>query len=287
MTIITDERCTGYHAPGHPERPQRSGATWDRLRGPSAPSLTGAKPGDATEAKWRRPHPRAPLERLPKRRDFDLDTAWFPDIAEHARRSAAAALTASRRALQGERTFSLMRPPGHHATRNRAMGFCYLNNAAIAALAARAEGVDRVAVFDFDVHHGNGTEDILLDQPGTLYVSVHQHPCYPGTGTEHRGTNCRNYPMPPATPADEYRRALEQAIDDIRRFQPGLLIVSAGFDAYVRDPLARETLEVEDFHWLGRMIRSLNCPTASLLEGGYSRDLPELIFAYLKGLHDL
>ncbi|MCX7867696.1 histone deacetylase family protein [Limisphaera sp. VF-2] len=287
MTIITDERCTGYHAPGHPERPLRIRATLERLRGQSDLSLTWAEPGDVTEAELLRAHTRAHLERLLEPRDFDLDTAWFPDIAEHARRSAAAALTASRRALQGERTFSLMRPPGHHATRNRAMGFCYLNNAAIAALAARAEGVDRVAVFDFDVHHGNGTEDILLDQPGTLYVSVHQHPCYPGTGTEHRGTNCRNYPMPPATPADEYRRALEQAIDDIRRFQPGLLIVSAGFDAYVRDPLARETLEVEDFHWLGRMIRSLNCPTASLLEGGYSRDLPELIFAYLKGLHDL
>jgi len=287
MTIVTDERCTGYHAPGHPERPQRIRATLERLRNQAELPLQWAAPGEVTEEELLRAHSRAHLQRLLEPRDFDLDTAWLPGIAEHARRAVAATLTATRQALRGDCTFSLMRPPGHHATRDRAMGFCYLNNAAVAALTARAEGISRVAVFDFDVHHGNGTEDILLDQPGTLYVSVHQHPCYPGTGTQHRGTNCRNYPMPPATPPDDYRQALLQALDDLRRFQPGLLIISAGFDAYVRDPLARQLLEAEDFHWLGRQIRALGCPTASLLEGGYSRDLPDLIFAYLKGLHGL
>lgn len=284
MTIITDERCTGYHAPGHPERPLRVLATAEKLRNQSDLPLQWTAPGDIAEEDLLRAHSETHLQRLQEPRDFDLDTAWLPDIHLHARRSAAAALTAIRLALQGTPSFSLMRPPGHHATRQRAMGFCYLNNAAIAALAARATGTSRVAVFDFDVHHGNGTEDILLEQAGTLYVSVHQHPCYPGTGTTHRGSNCRNYPVPPSTPADEYRRVLERALADLRDFQPDLLIVSAGFDAYIRDPLARQMLETEDFHWLGRQIRNLHCPAASLLEGGYSRDLPELIFAYLKGL---
>jgi acetoin utilization deacetylase AcuC-like enzyme len=284
MTIITDERCTGYHAPGHPERPQRISATKARLQQQTDLPLQWTQPGEITDQDLLRAHSAAHLQRLEEPRDFDMDTAWLPEIHLHARRSAAAALTALQLALAGQPAFSLMRPPGHHATRDRAMGFCYLNNAAIAALAARARGVQRVAVFDFDVHHGNGTEDILLGQPGTLYVSVHQHPAYPGTGTSHRGSNCRNYPVPPATPATEYRAHLQHALADLETFQPDLLIVSAGFDAYIRDPLARQMLEIEDFHWLGAQIRSLGRPTLTLLEGGYSRDLPELIFAYLKGI---
>lgn len=147
MTIITDERCTGYHAPGHPERPLRILATLDRLRKQNELALNWLDPGEVSEQDLLRAHTVAHLQRLEEPRDFDMDTAWLPDIATHARRSAAAALTAMRLALQGTPSFSLMRPPGHHATRHRAMGFCYLNNAAIAALAARASGLERVAVF--------------------------------------------------------------------------------------------------------------------------------------------
>jgi acetoin utilization deacetylase AcuC-like enzyme len=164
------------------------------------------------------------------------------------------------------------------------MGFCYLSNIAIAALEALATGAKRVAVYDFDVHHGNGTEDILLDHPGTVFVSVHQNPCFPGTGTEHRGGNCYNYPVAPYTPRAEYRQTLETAFEAVQQFNPDVLLVSAGFDAYVHDPIAQETLEVEDFHWLGELIRKYGRPTASLLEGGYSNELPELVLAYLKGL---
>jgi acetoin utilization deacetylase AcuC-like enzyme len=180
--------------------------------------------------------------------------------------------------------FSLMRPPGHHATRNQAMGFCYLNNIAIATLEALATGTKRVAVYDFDVHHGNGTEDILLDHEGAAFFSIHQHPCYPGTGAASVGRNCFNYPVPPATPRNEYRSVLSSALDELKRFKPELVAVSAGFDAYARDPLAQETLEAEDFYWLGQTFHRLDVPVFSLLEGGYSKDLPDLIFAYLKGL---
>jgi acetoin utilization deacetylase AcuC-like enzyme len=167
------------------------------------------------------------------------------------------------------------------------MGFCYLNNIAIAALEALATGAKRVAIYDFDVHHGNGTEAILLNQPGVAFISIHQFPCYPGTGTRNLGNNCFNYPVPPQTPRAEYRHILTSAFDQLKAFKPDLVGVSAGFDCYARDPLAQETLEAEDFHWLGEQLRSLSLPVFSLLEGGYSDDLPELILAYLKGLEGL
>ena len=177
-----------------------------------------------------------------------------------------------------------MRPPGHHATREQQMGFCYLNNIAIAVFEAVATGTKRVAVFDFDVHHGNGTEDILLNREGVAFFSVHQFPCYPGTGATNVGKNCFNYPVAPSAPRETYRATLARALDDLKNFRPDLIAVSAGFDAYARDPLAQGTLLAEDFYWLGQELRALKTPFFSLLEGGYSRDLPELIFAYLKGV---
>ena len=163
------------------------------------------------------------------------------------------------------------------------MGFCYLNSIAIAVEEARATGVPRVAVFDFDVHHGNGTEDILVNRPGVAFFSIHQAPCYPGTGLGPVGRNCWNFPVPPRLPRPDYRRVLQTALDQLAAFQPDLIGVSAGFDAYARDPLAQETLEAEDFHWLGQALHQLGIPAFSLLEGGYSNDLPKLVLAYLQG----
>ena len=197
------------------------------------------------------------------------------------------ALRALKSAREGEISFSLLRPPGHHATRDHAMGFCYLNSIAIAALEALATGAKKVAVFDFDVHHGNGTEAILMNRSGAVYFSTHQFPCYPGTGTSNVGDNCFNYPVAPQTPRTEYRKVLARALADLKNSRPTLVAVSAGFDAYARDPIAQETLEAEDFHWLGQSIRGLGIPAFSILEGGYSRDLPDLILAYLKGLEGL
>ncbi|MGZ4972572.1 MAG: histone deacetylase, partial [Limisphaerales bacterium] len=142
----------------------------------------------------------------------------------------------------------------------------------------------RVAVYDFDVHHGNGTEDILLGQDGCLFVSIHQFPAYPGTGETNRGTNCLNFPVAPRTPRDDYRKTFERAFTEVEKFKPDLIAVSAGFDAYAHDPLAQETLEAEDFQWLGERLRKFAVPTFSILEGGYSSVLPDLIFAYLNGL---
>jgi acetoin utilization deacetylase AcuC-like enzyme len=284
MRIITDERCLEYAAPGHPERPERISGTLKRLRGQTTLPMTWDKPLPVDEAAIRRAHSAGLIERLNEPEDFDADTPYYPNISEHARRSVGAALAALKAARAGEMAFSLMRPPGHHATQHRVMGFCFLNNIAIAVLEALATGVKKAAVYDFDVHHGNGTEDILMDKPGAAFFSIHQYPCYPGTGLRDEGGNCFNYPVAPATPRGEYRRVLSKALEDLKRFEPELVAVSAGFDAYARDPLAQETLETEDYHWLGESIRKLGVPTFSVLEGGYSEDLPELILAYLKGL---
>jgi acetoin utilization deacetylase AcuC-like enzyme len=284
MRIITDERCTGYSHPGHPERPERIISTWEKLRGQTDLPITWGKPGPVEEAAILRAHSAELVARLNEPEDFDADTPYFPGLADYARASVGAAIEAWQAARAGETVFSLMRPPGHHATRNRAMGFCYLNNLAIAVLAALAAGVKRVAVFDFDVHHGNGTEAILLNQPGAAFFSIHQYPCYPGTGTRNLGDNCFNYPIPPQTLRPEYRHVLASALEHLQGFKPELVAVSAGFDAYARDPLAQGSLETEDFYWLGQSFRKLGVPVFSLLEGGYSLDLPELILAYLKGL---
>lgn len=285
LTIITDSRCTEYSQPGHPERPARIARTEARLREQAELPLAWSAPADCDDGLILRAHTRSHLEAIDASADdFDADTAAHPNIGAHARRSVGGAVQAMRLALKGTIAFSLLRPPGHHATADRAMGFCYLNSIAVAVLEARALGVDRVAVFDFDVHHGNGTEAILRDRTGVAFFSTHQSPCYPGTGRTNVGTNCFNYPVAPGTPREDYRGVLATALEALRAFQPQLVGVSAGFDAYARDPLANETLEAEDFRWLGERIRALDTPAFHVLEGGYSEDLPELVLAYLGGL---
>jgi acetoin utilization deacetylase AcuC-like enzyme len=271
MKIITDEHCTGYFSPGHPERPARITRTLEKLRAQTELKLTWDKPSLVDETAILRAHSPQLVARLKQPQDFDTDTPFHPNIADYARRTS-------------ETVFSLLRPPGHHATRDRAMGFCYLNSVAIAVLEALATSTKKVAVYDFDVHHGNGTEAILLNHPGAAFFSIHQHPCYPGTGTKNVGNNCFNYPVAPNTPREQYRKALSQALEELKKFKPDLVAVSAGFDAYRGDPIAQETLEAEDYFWLGESIRKLGIPAFSVLEGGYSDDLPQLIFAYLKGL---
>ena len=284
MTIITDPLCTSYETPGHPERPARISETVKLLKSQTQLPLTWTAPAEAPEQAILQAHVTRHLARLDQPQDFDGDTAYHPGIGTRARAAVGAALAAMDLALAGKPNFSLMRPPGHHATSTQAMGFCYLNSIAIAALEAHARTGKRVAVFDFDVHHGNGTEEILMNRPGVAFYSIHQSPCYPGTGLSHVGDNCFNYRAAPMTPREDYRRILQRALDDLRTFKPDIIGVSAGFDAYAHDPIAQETLETEDFHWLGQQLRGFDLPVFSVLEGGYSDELPKLIFAYLKGI---
>lgn len=285
MKIITDSRCVEYSHPGHPERPERVAATLEKLRAQKDLPITWAEPLPVAPEVVLRAHTAAHVENVKSAvEDFDGDTPAYPHIYEHALRSVGGALHALKAGRAGEVAFSLLRPPGHHATRDHAMGFCFLNSIAIAALEATATGSKKVAVFDFDVHHGNGTEAILLEQPHCAYFSVHQYPGYPGTGVRPI-KNSYNYPVAPGSSHETYRSALTQALEGIRKYKPDLLAVSAGFDAYRGDPLSDQPLEVADFHWLGEQVRGFGVATFSMLEGGYSTELPELIMAYLKGLN--
>ncbi|MFN2507395.1 MAG: histone deacetylase family protein [Chthoniobacterales bacterium] len=281
MIIFHDPRCVQYDRFGHVERPERISATAPLLR-ERHPNWEWREPAPADEIALRRVHSAEHLASIrDARADFDADCPVYPQLFEHAARAAGAAIDGARASLRGEQSFSLMRPPGHHATRSRVMGFCYFSNIAIAAFDALENGANRIAIFDFDAHHGNGTEEMVTNHPRITFASVHQFPGWPGTGTVSAG-NIRNFPVAPMIGRATHMFAIEQALEWLLFSKPDLLLVSAGFDAYAGDPITQMRLEAEDFATCGRWLGESGVPAAAILEGGYSEQLPELIDAFLR-----
>jgi acetoin utilization deacetylase AcuC-like enzyme len=288
--------------PGHPERPDRLRALhqaldhqdFEGLKRVEAPlaeldAALLAHPQRYVDA-IRRAIPTEGLTRI------DADTVASPGSWEAALRGLGAALAAVDAVATGEvrNAFAAVRPPGHHAETARAMGFCLFNNAAVAARhAQQAHGMERVAIVDWDVHHGNGTQEIFWSDPSVLYASTHQMPLYPGTGalSETGIGNIFNAPLAPGDGAARFKLAFDERIlPALEAFRPDLILISAGFDAHRRDPLAQINLDAEDFSWATAKLmdiadRTANGRVVALLEGGYDlKGLAESASAHIRRL---
>lgn len=272
--------------PGHPEQPDRLRVIETALENPAFFLLDRREAPEGSIKEIKRVHApyhvEAILESVPKEGfvALDPDTGLSPASGQAALRAVGAACAAVDAVVGGEarNAFCAIRPPGHHAEAAQAMGFCLFNNAAIAARHGRAEcGLDRVAVVDFDVHHGNGTQSAFEEDPTLFYASSHQWPAYPGTGMEHETGvgNIVNVPLAPGSGSEPFRQGYTQRIlPELRKFKPNLLIISAGFDAHARDPLAQLRLQTEDFSWVTQELLKVadECcqgRVVSVLEGGY------------------
>lgn len=282
--LITHEDCYGHVTPpGHPEQVARLDAILGRLEGMD---LMRVKAPLAADDDLLRVHPKSHIDAVraaaPSEgwRSLDGDTHMSPGTLAAAYRAAGGMVRAVDVVLGGDaqNAFAAVRPPGHHAERETAMGFCFFGNVVVGARhALDHHGLSRVAIVDFDVHHGNGTQDLVEDDPRILFVSSHQWPLYPGTGAAHE-TGCGNIvnvPLPGGTGSAGFRAAYEDKVfPRIDAFKPELLIISAGFDAHKADPLAGMELETEDFAWVTERLCDLadkHCAgrVVSSLEGGY------------------
>lgn len=302
MTLLVHHPVCLEHdtGPDHPESDRRLYAVLAALD-ESFPMLPRAEAPRVTREQLLRVHPAthidAILKQVPEsgRVSLDPDTWMSPSTGEAALRSAGAAAYAVQAVLTGEHdtVFCATRPPGHHAEPTRAMGFCFFNNIAVAARQALASGLGRVAVLDFDVHHGNGTQAVFWNDPDVLYASTHQYPGYPWTGAsgETGVGNIINRPLAPGSASEPFRDAWTGILEALAAFRPEMVLVSAGFDGHRLDPLADLNLETEDFAWLTGQIRNFarDCcegRVVSLLEGGYDLEsLTESVVAHVSALN--
>jgi acetoin utilization deacetylase AcuC-like enzyme len=305
VLYLTHPSCPQHEmGPGHPECPERLLSIETHLNesGLTQGLQIEEAPRASQEQLARAHHPlylETLFERAPQSGSYvelDPDTRLNHHSLEAGLRAAGANVRAVDRVLAGEtqRAFCAVRPPGHHAEHAHSMGFCFFNNVAIAAQhALQAHDLDRVAIIDFDVHHGNGTEDIFRDNEQVMLCSSFQHPFYPFSGAETQAGHIVNIPLPAGTDGTAYRRAVEkpwrQALD---AFRPQLVLVSAGFDAHAEDPLAGLNLLEEDFRWITRLILDVAEQHAqgrvvSTLEGGYNlQALGRSVVAHLETLTD-
>jgi acetoin utilization deacetylase AcuC-like enzyme len=289
VAVVEDPRYRDHRSPpGHPERPERLAAVAGAIA-PRRDRLAPLAARSATDEELLAIHPAAHLrgiEAAARRAPGRLDPDTYVSAAsfEVARLAAGGAIECAQAVASGRAhaAFAAVRPPGHHAEAARAMGFCLFNNVAVAAQALRREGLGRVLILDWDVHHGNGTQHVFEEDPDVLYLSTHQFPFYPGTGDfaeagRGRGLGATvNVPLPPGCGDFEYSGALRRVLVPIaRRFRPELLLVSCGFDAHRDDPLASMAVSGAGFAEMARIVRALADDLCGgrmvfVLEGGYA-----------------
>ena len=284
VALFSHQACLAHDpGAGHAECPDRLRAVMAALEHVDFAPLLREQAPSATREQLCLAHPAAYVDAIlaldPQAGDLlclDPDTFVGPGSVEAARRAAGAAVAAVDAVMHGwaDTAFAAVRPPGHHAEARQAMGFCLFNSVAVAARHARSRwGLRRVAVVDFDVHHGNGTQHMFEDDPDLFYASSHQMPCYPGTGAaDERGVagNIVNLPLPPGAGSAVFRAGWTQhGLPALRGWAPELLIVSAGFDAHRADPLAQLRLETADFGWITDELLASAPRVVSVLEGGY------------------
>lgn len=306
MRLWTSRDCLEHRVPrGFPECPERLECLLDALGRLPGWEVLEADLSDVAAPWVRRVHDPAYVGRFENAvaagESFldSGDNPLSPGTWKAAWAAARVALAGLERVLAGDRTPSLLavRPPGHHAERSQAMGFCFFNQAALLAERALAfPGIERVAIVDFDVHHGNGTQHLFEEREEVFFLSLHQYPFYPGTGAAHevgRGKGVgktRNLPLPAGTGDERYLEVFREiAVPEVERFRPDLLVVSAGFDAWRSDPLGGLALTEEAYGQIGSLLAGLAARSSqgrlvSVLEGGYDLDaLPRLVEAFLGG----
>jgi len=301
--------CRGHDmGAGHPECPQRLDAITDHLLATGLDvALDFREAGPATPEQLERAHTThyvteifdvlQQVQTAGEPKALDPDTVAGPGTLQAALRAAGAAVAATDDVLAGRarNAFCAVRPPGHHATRDEAMGFCFFNNVAVAARhALDVHGLKRVAIIDFDVHHGNGTEDIIAGDERVLMCSFFQHPLYPYSGAVPKGTNMVNVPVAPYTRGPAIRQTiLDMWIPELDRFEPEMVFISAGFDAHREDDLGQLALVEDDYAWITQQLvqvarRHSKGRIVSCLEGGYSLSaLARSVAAHVRVLADV
>jgi acetoin utilization deacetylase AcuC-like enzyme len=288
--IYDDRYLTHDTGPGHPERPERLGAIVTHLRNRGLlEKLQHLEPQPADAGWIEAVHPPAHRQRIQTLAAngggyLDANTVVSSQSYDVAMRAAGGVAGACDMVARSDwrNAFCAVRPPGHHAERDRAMGFCLFNNVAIGARYLQSEpGIGKIAIVDWDVHHGNGTQHIFEDDPTVLYISLHQYPLYPGTGlAAERGIGAGegftlNLPLPAGSGDREYRAAFDRVLDRLDEFAPEFIMISAGFDAHRDDPLAGMNLDEESYRWMARDLlnaadRHCGGRLVAVLEGGYN-----------------